>query len=222
MRGLDADVFAADCDDPESSATSWRDAPRAIVPVSLRERGDTTQRGRPTPVRDRRRERELIERDRERSRAAAEATAAELLSCADSGGRIDGARMSVACFSMLRELVSRSGHGGDVHADVRTVTEPGIRCTVTRVPGASTVVECPDGRLVMHGLVVSVADPATARASSKGSAGDGADAASPPDRERAGAPDRDATIGAELDERVEATLTWADVPDRDAMIGAVP
>ena len=149
-------TLSADADDPAPSTTSWRDAPRAVVPVSLRERGDTTARGRPTPVRDRRRERELIQRDRELRRVSKEATAAELLSCADSQGHVDGAEMSVAGFLMLRDLISRSGHAGDVNADKRTVTEYGVRCTVHRVEGASTTVKCPEGRFVVHGLVVSV------------------------------------------------------------------
>ncbi len=147
---------SADADDPAPSTTPWRDAPRAVVPVSLRERGDTTARGRPTPVRDRQRERERIRQHRERSRVAAEATAAELLSCADSRGRVDGAELSVAGFLMLRELISRSSHAGDAHADVRTVADYGVRCTVRRIEGASTAVKCPEGRLAMHGLVVSV------------------------------------------------------------------
>lgn len=151
-------TLAADSDDPEPPVTAWCDAPRAVVPVSLRARGDTTQRGKTTPVRDRRRERELMQRDRELRRVARESTAAELLARADSGGHINGSKMSVACFSMLRDLISRSGHGGGAHAEVRTATESGVECTVTRVAGASTVVECPEGRLVMHGLVVVVAD----------------------------------------------------------------
>lgn len=149
-------TLSADADDPAPSTTSWRHAPRAVVPVSLRERGDITARGRPTPVRDRQRERERIRRHRERNRAATEATAAELLSCADSEGHVDGAEMSVAGFSMLRDLISRSGHASDVHAVMRTVTDYGVRCTVLRVEGASTAVKCPEGRLVMRGLVVSV------------------------------------------------------------------
>ena len=149
-------TLSADADDPAPSTTSWRDAPRAVVPVSLRERGDITARGRPTPVRDRQRERERIRRRRERNRAATEAIAAELLSCADSEGYVDGAEMSVAGFSMLRDLISRSGHASDVHAVMRTVADYGVRCTVRRVGGASTAVKCPEGRLVMHGLVVSV------------------------------------------------------------------
>ena len=149
-------TLSADADDPEPTSTAWRDAPRAIVPVSLRDRGDITQRGRATPIRDRRRERELMQRDRELERVAQEDTAAELLSGADDRGHIDGAEMSVASFSMLRDLVSRSGHDHSAGARVRTVTELGVRCTVTRADGASTAVECPEGRLLMHGVVVSV------------------------------------------------------------------
>ena len=149
-------TLSADADDPEPAATAWRDAPRAVVPVSLRERGDTTPRGRTTPIRDRRRERGLMQRDRELRRVAREATAGELLASADDRGRMDGTKMSVEGFSMLRDLISRSSHDRDVQTSVGTVTEFGIRCTVTRQDGASTVVECPEGRLLMQGLVVTV------------------------------------------------------------------
>ena len=149
-------TLSADAEDPEPSTTAWRDASKAVVPVSLRERGDITQRGRPTPLRDRRRQRELMQRDRELKRVSREAAAAELLSCADPQGCIDGAEMSVAGFLMLRELISQSGHGGDAQADKRTAIESGVRCVVQRVEGASTAVKCPEGRLVLHGLAVSV------------------------------------------------------------------
>ena len=164
-------TLAADSDDPEPSVTAWRDAPRAVVPVSLRERGETAQRGRTTPIRDRRRQRELMQRDRELRQVARESTAAELLACADSRGHVDGSYMSVASFSMLRDLISRSGHGDGAYAEVRTATESGVQCTVTRAAGASTVVACPEGRLVMRGLVVSVAgEDQAARASPNRSA----------------------------------------------------
>ncbi len=156
-------ALSADADDPEPSTTSWREAPLAVVPVSLRERGDSTQRGKPTPLRDRRRERDQIRLNRERKHADREATAAELLSCADSRGRIDGAEMSVAGFSMLRGLISRSGHGSDALTDTRTAEESGVRCTVRRAGEVTTTVQCPEGRLVMHGLLVTIArveDPA--------------------------------------------------------------
>ena len=149
-------TLSTDADDPRPTVTGWREAPRAVVPVSLRERGETVQRGRATPIRDRRRERELMQRDRDLKRVAREATAAELLSCADAHNVIDGAKVSVAGFLMLRDLISRSGHTAGARAKVRTATELGVLCTVRRVDGASTVVECPEGRLVMHGLVVSI------------------------------------------------------------------
>ena len=149
-------TLSADADDPAPSTMAWRDASKAVVPVSLRERGDINQRGRPTPLRDRRRQRELMQRDRELKRVSREAAAAELLSCADPQGCIDGAEMSVAGFLMLRELISQSGHGGDVQAEERTATGSGVRCVVQRVEGASTTVKCPDGRLVLHGLAVLV------------------------------------------------------------------
>ena len=149
-------ALSADADDPVPAVTAWQDAPRAVVPVSLRERGDTAQRGSATPIRDRRRERGLMQRDRELKRVARETTAAELLSCADAEGLIDGAEMSVAGLCMVRDLISRSGHNDGAHAKVRTAAESGVLCTVRRVDGARTVVECPEGRLVMHGLVVAV------------------------------------------------------------------
>ena len=172
-------TLSADADDPEPTATAWRDAPRAVVPVSLRERGDITQRGKTTPIRDRRRERELMQRDRDLRRVAREATVAELLACADDRGRIDGAEMSVEGFSMLRDLISRSGHADGPRATVRASTDHGVRCTVTRDDGSSTVVECSEGRLLMHGLVVIVTrDEAGAGRSPNGAAADSANVGS--------------------------------------------
>ena len=149
-------MLSADADDPAPTVTPWRDAPRAAVPVSLRTRGDTGQRGQATPIRDRSWERERLHRRRERDRMAGETVARELLSCADDGGRIDGARMSVASFSMLRDLISRSGLRAGIDADLRTATALGVQCAVLRVDGEQTVVECPDGRLAIHDLVVTV------------------------------------------------------------------
>ena len=147
---------AEDADDPAPTVTSWRDAPRAVVPVSLRERGDTAQRGLGTPMPDRRLERKWMQRRRDIDRLARETVAAELLSCAREDGRIDGASMSVASFAMLRDLISRSGLRAALDAEVRSADATGVRCEVRRVDGARTVVECPDGRLAMHGLVVTV------------------------------------------------------------------
>lgn len=163
------DVPSADADDPVPTPTAWRDAPRAVVPVSLRERGDTTQRGRTTPVRDRSAERERLAGARERRRVAERVVADELLDAAGEGGRVDGARLSVGAFVLLRDLVGRSALARSSEGGRRTVLADGLRCSVHREPGANTCVECPDGRFAMHGLVVVVtraggADPGPVRA----------------------------------------------------------
>ena len=161
-------TLGADADDPLPSVTPWRDAPRATVAVSLRVRGDRSQRGLATPVRDRRTERAWIRQSRERDRVAREAVAAELLGCASADGVLDGAQLSVASFTLLRDLVGRSGHGHTPGAAVRAATADGVRCEVRRVAGARTAVECPDGRLVLGGLeitvIAAVGAPETGRA----------------------------------------------------------
>ncbi|MDE0168382.1 MAG: TIGR02677 family protein [bacterium] len=149
-------MLSSDADDPAPTVTPWRDAPRAIVPVPLRIRGNTGQRGRATPIRDRARERNLLRRSRELDRAAREMAASELLACGGEDGRIGGASISVASFSMLRDLISRSGFGAEAGAGVRSATHLGVRCEVRRVAGAETVVECPEGRFVMRDLIVTV------------------------------------------------------------------
>ncbi|MYA73685.1 MAG: TIGR02677 family protein [Acidimicrobiaceae bacterium] len=148
--------LSPDADDPVPTVTAWRDAPRSAVPVSLRERGETTLRGSATPVRDRRKERRLIERQRAQARVARANVVAELLSCADEDGRINDAQLSRAAFEMLRDLIGRSSHGVRIADDRRSIVESGVRCEVARAVGEKTVVTCPDGQLSMLDLVVIV------------------------------------------------------------------
>ncbi len=165
---------AADADDPVPTVTPWREAPRATVAVSLRIRGDRSQRGLATPVRDRRTERAWIRQRRERERVAREAVAAELLESAGEGGLLDGAQLSVASFTLLRDLLGRSGHGYSPGATVRAATADGVRCEVRRIEGVRTVVACPEGRLALGGLEVAVGaapgapEPARTQASATG------------------------------------------------------
>lgn len=147
-------TLSSDADDPEPAVTRWRDAPRAAVPVSMRERGDTSTRGSATPMRDRSRELSELKRRRELDRVTLRRTAADLLSCADATGRIDGAKLSVECFVMLRDMIGRSSHSARSDAALRRVTASGVCCEVQRVSGACTVVESPEGRLAMHGLAI--------------------------------------------------------------------
>ena len=175
-------MLADDADDPVPTMTSWKDAPRAVVPVSLRERGDVTPRGNITPVRDRRREREQMLYHRKRERVARESAAAGLLACADSEGRIDGAQMPVESFAMLRDLISRSGLSAAFGSAVRTAAAHGVRCEIRRSVGDRTKVECPDGRLTMEGLVVTITAARDADTTAGGARS--ADGARPTDRAR--------------------------------------
>ena len=152
--------LSTDSDDPAPTITPWRDAPRAVVPVAMRERGDITPRGLATPIVDRRRERDLLRRRREIDRVSRETAAVELLASAGDDGRINGAQLSTASFSMLRDLISRSGLRIGIDSDCRSSTDVGVHCEVQRVRGARTVVYCPEGRLSMHDLVVTIT-PAT-------------------------------------------------------------
>ena len=152
--------LSADADDPAPTITPWKDAPRAYVPVALRERGETAPRGLATPIMDRGRERELLRRRRERDRVAREAAASDLLAGAGDNGSIDGARLSGAAFSMLRDLISRSGSRDGNDSDRRYANEAGVHCKVRRAKGAVTVVHCPEGTFSMQGLIVTIT-PAT-------------------------------------------------------------
>lgn len=148
-------MLTADGDDPVATTTSWANAPRARVPVSMRERGDTTQRGRASPIRDRSAERDLLRRRRELERADSERVAEEVLAWA---GTTPGMRapLTMPAFVALRDLVGRATASTPVHS-TRSATGAGfLRCDLTRAPGANTIVECSEGRLVLHDLVVSV------------------------------------------------------------------
>jgi len=149
-------TLSSDVDDPDPTATPWREAARASVPVSLRERGDISTRGGTSPIRDRRAELDELKQRRARERVARERTAAELLSCADDAGLINGTALSKQAFAMLRDLISRSSHGAKPGAEVRRAADGGVLCEVHRANDARTVVESPEGRLVMHGLIVTI------------------------------------------------------------------
>ena len=149
-------MLTDDADDPAPTVTPWKEAPRAVVPVSLRERGDVAQRGNITPMRDRHRELDQMQYHREREKANRKSAAAGLLACADGDGRIDGAWMPVESFAMLRDLIGRSGFSAEFGAAVRTATAHGVTCEVRRSEGERATVACPDGQLTMEGLTITV------------------------------------------------------------------
>jgi len=148
-------MLAADGDDPVATTTSWANAPRARVPVSMRQRGDATQRGRASPIRDRSTERELLRRRRERERIDSERVTEEVVAWAATA---PGARapLSMTAFVVLRDLIGQATASGPAGATQWATGAGALRCDLARASGRSTVVECPEGRLVLRDLVVSV------------------------------------------------------------------
>ncbi len=137
---------ADDHADPTSSITAWRDAPRAAIPVSLRARGEISQRGRTTPIRDRATERDRLRRARELERVEIDRIRSELLEAANNDGELDGVELSIAAFRALRDAMGRSRTGGS--AD-------GFTCELRRHSGSSRI-RCDDGELTLKDLVVAV------------------------------------------------------------------
>jgi uncharacterized protein (TIGR02677 family) len=150
-------VLAEDTLDPVSHATSWWIAPRASVPLSIRERGDTTNRGRPTPVADRSAEQELIRRRRAAEQHARERVDNELLEI----GTLDGATLSQPAMHRLLGLLGRTSHGSTAVACERSDTDGALTCRVRRGPGLQTVVRGPEGALTLLDLRVSI-EPSSA------------------------------------------------------------
>ena len=149
-------ILSADADDPYPGNTSWKDAPRAVVPVSLRERGEIHQRGNTTPIRDRRNERRLIKDRRTSESESRKIAAAELLASAGEVGTINGVRLSVPAFALLRDLIGRSAYQRRPGDDVRVATDAGVRCEIQRTKAGSTMIACPEGKLVLRNMTVTV------------------------------------------------------------------
>lgn len=155
-------VLAEDTADPVATSTSWWDAPRAPIPVSIRERGDTTNRGRPTPLVDRSVEQEFVRRRRDAERRSRERVDSELL----AAGSLDGATLSMQAMARFQQLLGRSSHRSATGSNEREVTDSGLSCVVRRSVGAKTVVHCPEGVLSLLDVAVSItaADGPTERA----------------------------------------------------------
>ncbi|MEX2659139.1 MAG: TIGR02677 family protein [Acidimicrobiales bacterium] len=150
-------VPAADADDPVSTATLWRDAPRAPVPLSLRERGDTTNRGRPSPIPDRSSAQRVLRRRREQQLEARRRDDVELL----DEPELDGRELTSAALARLQEVLGRTLHELGTTARAGRRADGSIVCVVERTPGRDTVVSSPEGRLTVRDLRVRVVpDPA--------------------------------------------------------------
>lgn len=145
-------VAATDAEDPVSTATSWWVAPRAPVPVSIRERGDTTNRGSPSPIPDRTQAQRILQLRREQELDARRRVDSELLD-AD----LDGRTLSVAALARLQQLIGRTLHQLGIRATGHQRADGAISCRVERTPGRHTTVSSTDGTLTLWDLHVTVA-----------------------------------------------------------------
>ena len=149
--------------DPVSSSTSWWDAPVATVPVSLRERGDTTSRGRTSRVQDRSQERRHLLARRAEVEKRAAAARAELLEAGASGFT---ARLSEPALRELQRVLTRAVADLGPDSASGTVSVDGVSCEVRREPGTSTTVPTHVGSLRVEGLVLTV-EPETKRSGAR-------------------------------------------------------
>lgn len=143
---------AGDGADPVPPTTSWWRSPVAEVPVTLRKHGDRRVRGFP----GRRADFSAAKAHRLAEREAAErrrlAAVAEI---ARHPGRLGHARFSDEGRAVLLDLYARAlTAGGPVSGDDTTSAEADgvIRLVIRRTPGQSTVVQSPQGRLVLCDL----------------------------------------------------------------------
>lgn len=142
---------SADVDDPVPAGIPWAEAPPAIVPVSLRERGDRTSRGSSSPMTDRSVGQRLIRQRREAEREALRRVDDEL-ACVS----LDGATVSTAALHRLQTVVGAALARMGPRADSVEHVDGRLRCAVKRTPGADLTVSTPDGTLTFTGLGVSI------------------------------------------------------------------
>jgi uncharacterized protein (TIGR02677 family) len=131
--------------------TSWWDSDPVHVPVSLRERGDRTMRGRTSRVPDPTADRLRLTAEAQRETEQRQAAAAELALT----GSLHGATISPAARNLLLDLVA------DLLARNRDDTvdhDAGLR--LRAVPGPDTVVTSSDGTTTFVGLSLTVSGTA--------------------------------------------------------------
>lgn len=145
-------ALSADAGDPLPTTVSWWDAPRAEVAVSLRERGDTTSRGRTTPMADRTPERLLVEQRRAAERTARERVDYELL----DEPVLDGRTLSPAGLMRFQEVVGRTLVRLGTRAAAAEREDGRLVCRIQRTPDRHTRVHAPSGTLTMLDLTVTI------------------------------------------------------------------
>lgn len=145
-------AMAEDAGDPVPTTTSWWHAPRAEVAVSIRERGDTTPRGRISPMPDRTRQRAVLRRRREQERAARERVDRELL----DEPVLDGRTLSPGALARLQQIVGRTLIQLGTRASAGDWPDGSLICHVERTPQQHTRIGSSAGILTLLNLTVSL------------------------------------------------------------------
>ncbi|MFN8063148.1 MAG: TIGR02677 family protein [Vicinamibacterales bacterium] len=138
------------------ATTSWWTGPKVDVPVSLREHGDRTARGRHTPAADHSAQRARLAAERAAEAERRRAAAVELLA---AGDRLDRVRISAAALGVLTELLTNALSQADPTTTEVTGTAPDteVVCTLHRRPGVLTRIHSQIGDLTIHDALLSVA-----------------------------------------------------------------
>jgi uncharacterized protein (TIGR02677 family) len=143
---------SSDADDPVSNVTSWWDAPLAVVPISLRERGDTAIRGNASPIADRTVAERDLRRRRDQELTAARRVDTELL----AHGQLDGSHLSMAGLSRFEQLVGRALAQMPTEGRRVELVDGTLVCVLERTGQQSTTVSSPEGTLSLLNLSVRV------------------------------------------------------------------
>lgn len=144
-------VLAFDAEDPVSPATSWWDAPRAEVPISLRQRASTTNTGRPSSIPDRAQERELI-RLRRQAQADARARVDHELIAADLAHDV----LSDQALHRLEELLAGALRSLSPSLARCSYADGSVELVAERSLGARTSIRTEHGVLSIDALTVVV------------------------------------------------------------------
>jgi uncharacterized protein (TIGR02677 family) len=146
-------LFGPDEPDPRiGPTTSWWHAESVPIPVSLRERGDRTMRGRTSRVPDPTADRLRLTAEAEREAEQRQAAAAELA----LAGALHGAAISPAARDLLLDLV-----GTLLAQQGEQVTDHDAGLRLRAVPGPDTVVSSPDGTTTFVRLSLTVSAAST-------------------------------------------------------------
>jgi uncharacterized protein (TIGR02677 family) len=137
------------------ATTSWWDGPVAPVPFALRERGSRTPKGRAASAEDYAAQRERLREEAAEATERQRAAAAELRAAAP---RLADVRLSSAATALLLDLVARSlataapGFASVTGAD----DDLGVRITLRREPGTSTLIHSADGDFTLDELSLAI------------------------------------------------------------------